>query len=555
MKRGPVCRSFLAMAAATLLIAPSGDLSAAGRTAEAAPERITGGATAADMAVRQRALGAWLLQELPGAASESPARARLTPEDLRELAIRTNPPRVGAVKALGAAIGLSGMEGRGLSRAGGRHGGGFLQSTPDGGFVWAATIVGEDAAAVRVHFGRFDLPAGADAYVLSRAGEAFGPYQGRGPDGSGDFWSHTILAPEAIVMVRHYGPASAEELRGLSFTIGEVGLIQYVGISPNPPPPPGSSFCGNAQCVVNASCATQTTTGDQMVALLTDAVAYMEWVQGAWVYSCSGGLIADTDASTQIPYFLTANHCLSGNNAASSLEAFFFYRTPCGGACPDYTTFPRTLGATVVATGKSGDYSLLRLSQTPPSGSTMLGWTNTALPNGGQMYRVSHPNFAPQVFTRQQRDTSAGTCGGLPADAYIYSRDVEGATDGGSSGSPVVNASGQIIGQLYGGCGTNLSDVCDAANNATVDGAMAHYYPNVAAFLNPAGGCTPSTEVCTDGSDNDCDGLTDCADTANCSTNPACSGGGCSAKGEACTVAADCCSNKCTGPAGNKTCR
>jgi len=37
---------------------------------------------------------------------------------------------------------------------------------------------------------------------------------------------------------------------------------------------------------------------------------------------------------------------------------------------------------------------------------------------------------------------------------------------------------------------------------------------------------TPET-TCTDGIDNDCDGLTDCADTADCGTDPACQGGSC----------------------------
>jgi hypothetical protein len=116
-----------------------------------------------------------------------------------------------------------------------------------------------------------------------------------------------------------------------------------------------------------------------------------------------------------------------------------------------------------------------------------------------------------------------------------------------------MNAAGQVIGQLYGGCGTNISDPCDAVNNATVDGALAHYYSSVAPFLNPAGGCSPSTEVCTDGADNDCDGATDCADS-NCSADPAC-GSTCSAKGSACTSNGECCSGKCTGPAGSKSCR
>jgi hypothetical protein len=34
--------------------------------------------------------------------------------------------------------------------------------------------------------------------------------------------------------------------------------------------------------------------------------------------------------------------------------------------------------------------------------------------------------------------------------------------------------------------------------------------------------CDPAPEICFDGQDNDCDGLIDCADTADCATDPAC---------------------------------
>ena len=52
----------------------------------------------------------------------------------------------------------------------------------------------------------------------------------------------------------------------------------------------------------------------------------------------------------------------------------------------------------------------------------------------------------------------------------------------------MLNAGGEVVGQLYGACGSNLNDECDANANRTVDGALAHYYPNVAAFLAPSGG-------------------------------------------------------------------
>jgi Zn-dependent metalloprotease len=71
-------------------------------------------------------------------------------------------------------------------------------------------------------------------------------------------------------------------------------------------------------------------------------------------------------------------------------------------------------------------------------------------------------------------------------------------------------------------------------------------------FAVPAScaGCTPtepSEVTCNDGLDNDCDGFVDGADP-DCAT-------GCSPVGAACVNDGDCCSNKCKGPAGGKTCK
>jgi hypothetical protein len=281
----------------------------------------------------------------------------------------------------------------------------------------------------------------------------------------------------------------------------------------------------------------------------------MQWIQGAFIYTCTGGLIADSDGASQIPYFLTANHCLSSNSVAQNLETYFQFSLSCGSTnCPGQTNPGgiQRLGATVMTSGTGGDFTLLRLNQTPPGGSVFLGWNNTpvANSNGTALYRISHPAWAPQAYSADTVSTSAPTCTGWPRGERIYSRTNTGGTEGGSSGSPVLNSSSQIVGQLSGACGTNVNNECDHVNNATVDGAFAFYWTSVQPYLGTT--CVPTTEICNDGIDNDCDTAIDCADS-NCAGSPFCPS--CTPVGGSCTVNANCCSNKCKGPAGRKTCR
>ena len=118
-----------------------------------------------------------------------------------------------------------------------------------------------------------------------------------------------------------------------------------------------------------------------------------------------------------------------------------------------------------------------------------------AASDGTDLFRLSHPGGAPQSWSTHDVNANDFTCRTLSRGTFIYSNDSAGATEGGSSGSPVLNANGQVVGQLYGACGSNLNDTCDAVNNQTVDGALAAYYPNVAAWLDPAGGGDPGGET------------------------------------------------------------
>jgi hypothetical protein len=64
-----------------------------------------------------------------------------------------------------------------------------------------------------------------------------------------------------------------------------------------------------------------------------------------------------------------------------------------------------------------------------------------------------------------------------------------------------------------------------------------------------------SESNCDDGVDNDCDGLVDCDDSLDCAADSACAVCTLGQKGDSCTSNSDCCSNKCKGRSGNKSCK
>ncbi len=326
----------------------------------------------------------------------------------------------------------------------------------------------------------------------------------------------------------------------------------------------GGNLCNfNADCVENAECSTISI---PEIETARNAYASLVYRSGPYYYVCTGGLIADSDPSSEIPYLITANHCVSKGQEAGSLETFFQYTlSNCNGNsnCGLSLANSDTSGSTIIATNRSSDYTLLLLSENPPNGSVYLGWNTEpiAATGGTSLYRISHPGAAPQAYSEHVVDTSAATCRSWPRGAWIYSRDTFGATEGGSSGSPVLNAAAEMVGQLSGGCGFNVGDVCDINSNATVDGAFSNYYPEISQYLGPGDSGTSDPELCSDGIDNDADGHIDCADP-DCTGDSVCpsTGGQCvnefgAELGAACDLNINCCSNKCKGKPGRKTCK
>jgi len=601
-------RIFVALAAAGLF---AGAAPAAAPAVAVPGEPTRGGVHPEDWARRQQALQRWLVSEQVPGAERSPIAVTVTRDEMRRQAVGdcedcgpdARRQKVGYVKEVSAPVSFSDLLPEDLSGAPLPRRHGAIRATADGGYVWSAVATSPGAQAMRLQFSGILLPEGVELYVYNDAGQAFGPYTWAGPGGAGEFWSNTVRGEVVYLQIRHFGPTAARDLHGVAFDVTGVGHIDPGAFLAGPVANEQVNFsgCDTAACVEDAACHNV-----NAVNVARDAVGHMQWIKRPYIYICTGGLVADSDTSSQIPYFLTANHCISRDREAGSLEVFWFYETTqCGGSCYDPATKPSTLGATVVATNKTGDFTLMRLSGQPPAETAYLGWNAdpVAFSDGAALHRISHPYGAPQAYSSHMVDTSAGTCSSWPRGSWIYSRDVVGATMGGSSGSPVVNGSGLIVGQLSGACGTNVNDVCDSASNATVDGAFASYYSQVAPYLGggSSGNTAPTAsftfscsglECSFDGSaSSDPDGtivgyawsfgdggsasgaqvthtyggdgtfnvtltVTDDDGATDGEAKPVTVGGGsCLPAGSVCTANADCCSNKCLGKPGSKTCK
>ena len=121
------------------------------------------------------------------------------------------------------------------------------------------------------------------------------------------------------------------------------------------------------------------------------ATARMLYTKNGGTYFCTGTLLNDSDAATYIPYFLTANHCISTQSVASSLMTYWFWRsTYCNSGAPG-SFQSLSGGADLLYVAAKTDTTFLRLSQTPPSGAIFAGWRASLPAQGQNLTGVHHP--------------------------------------------------------------------------------------------------------------------------------------------------------------------
>lgn len=202
---------------------------------------------------------------------------------------------------------------------------------------------------------------------------------------------------------------------------------------------------GSLPCMVNINCDEGQNWKNEK-----KAVARMI-IEGA--YYGSGSLI-NTTKFCQEPFFLTASHCVTyvGKDAVGypNLDYTLFnwnYEAPgCDNIIGEPTNFFVTSGATILANNPISDFALLRLTENPNDISNYtpyyLGWDRSGQ-SGDSGVCIHHPmGDVKKISTVASQPTSASN--------HWKVEWSHGITQGGSSGSPLLNAEHRIVGQLQG---------------------------------------------------------------------------------------------------------
>ncbi|HVR39886.1 MAG TPA: trypsin-like peptidase domain-containing protein, partial [Thermoanaerobaculia bacterium] len=370
---------------------------------------------------------------------------------------------------------------------------GGIIATSEGGVVWSGSFRIEGADRTRLHLENVTLPAGAVLWVYGD-GQTPIAFDSSLVDPNGSLWTPSVRGGNVHLEIEIASPKSEND--AAAFNVNEVMQLVAPKVVAKPEDSP--------TCLIDVTCVTNATLNG--VNDLRQGIAHLEFVKGSSSYVCSGGLLNDQVQGTLVPYLLTANHCLNTQASASSLEAFWDWRfANCeSNTIPNVENFPRSNGATQLASSANSDFSFMRLNSVP-SNRLFLGWNaNTSVVgNGAKLHRISHPapediGMLPQMYSNTTVTTTVGTCTGASRPQFIYSSQGEGGVYGGSSGAPALIDNGQVVGQLLGSCGPDPEAGCDA-RNSTIDGAFAQTYPSIRTFLEGTSTSTcvaSATTVC-----------------------------------------------------------
>ena len=326
----------------------------------------------------------------------------------------------------------------------------------NGDSIWQMQINVHTGDYMMLIFDDFYLPQGSKLYVYSAdKNYVLGAYTDENNYSSGKFTTAPLKTNSLII--EYYKPFHVKEQAALN--VKSVGLID-------------KSFTeeltrnlGNSgACMINAMCPEYDNWCDQRRSVALIIRVFSEDKQLRW---CTGSMVTNEKQDGK-PFFLTAFHCLDFNGSGSIGQSeqdevanwvfVFHYQSP---NCENPTTDPPLVysisGATFIrgkghSSAGGTDYALLQLSQKPPKNYNVYysGWSNDKDDMSETGVCIHHPAGDIKKISTWEKVTSEKL-------NFWKVKWTKGSTQGGSSGSPLFNSSGYLMGQNMS---SNQQTVC-----------------------------------------------------------------------------------------------
>lgn len=393
-------------------------------------------------------------------------------------------------------------------------------SLENGDKIWRLGIKSEGAKAIALYFASpVSIPEGGKLHAYNeRHSQYIGAYTSNTPG----FQSMEVVQGE-VVTLEYYMPAGSSELPTIEISeIAHIyrGFEGRLGVFED-----GDIHDLNRAdaCEVDVACSEINGWEDQR-----DAVVHYSFVSGG-TFVCTGGVMNNTDEDCK-PYILSANHCGEPTSSANITQHtwYFNYQRPnCspGNTTPYNGALSQTMsGGTFRASSSLGgqpasngsqvdgsDFVLVEMNTAIPASYNphYAGW-NTSASASGSGVGIHHPAGHEKKISTYTSALQNSTYNGGWAGAHWYviwsaTTNGHGVTEGGSSGSPIFNANGQVVGHLSGG-----SSFCTATGSPDLYGKIrfawdmegANANQQLKAWLDP--GNTGASSM--NGSDNPCAG-------------------------------------------------
>lgn len=335
---------------------------------------------------------------------------------------------------------------------------GRWEELAEGQSRWRLGIRSPGAYSLNLGFTQFYLPSGAEFYIYhGQTGEKTGPFRSADNEDHAEFWSPVIPSDELLLEVNLPTPQKSDLRLQLSYVNHDFMNFSQLRASDCHI----DIICGNNN---NYAVVDKFRDVAQSVGLIT--------LRGTSI--CTGYLVNNGKEDCR-PYFITARHCQSRAADAPSLVAYWnfqnsFCRKPntTANASPgDGKLLSYNSGMRQRASNSNSDFTLLELDDpvVPDANAYFAGWNATSQTPSDGVAIIHHAATEEKRFSYSSQGTylaNWGSSAQVPNGSHlIVPRWDIGSTEDGSSGAPLFNQQGQVIGQLHGGtalCGNTGYD-------------------------------------------------------------------------------------------------